>query len=220
MILAAGRGERMGALTQTRPKPLLEVAGQPLLAWQLERLAAAGIRDLVVNVAYLADQIIDFLAQSRWQHLHIQISREMTALETGGGIRQALPLLGDDPFLVVNSDIWLDYPLAQLVPTAGPALPAGCLGRLILVPNPPHHPVGDFALTAAPEDAQYTFSGLSVLAPQLFRHLTPGRFALGPLLRAAIERGEIVTELYTGTWVDVGTPERLQQVSTGVAQHA
>lgn len=208
----------MGALTQACPKPLLEVAGQPLLAWQLERLIAAGFRDIVVNVAYLADSIIDFLAQPRWRQLNIQISREATALETGGGIQQALPLLGAEPFLVVNSDIWSDYPLARLLSVE--PLPEQGLGRLILVPNPPHHPAGDFALSENPDGPRYTFSGLSVLTPELFCGLAPGRFPLAPLLRAAIDRGEILTELYTGTWVDVGTPERLQQVDAKVAPDA
>jgi len=210
MLLAAGRGERMGALTERCPKPLLPVAGKPLLRHHLERLSQAGVRDVVVNVSYLADQIEQYLQQQTDLPLSIQVSREAQRLETGGGIHNALPLLGEAPFVLINSDVWSDYPLQQL-----PAEPGG-MAHLILVSNPPHNPNGDFGLGGSRVTTQgeprYTFSGISVLSPRLFKGCEPGPFPLAPLLRQAMEQGTVSGEHYSGGWVDVGTPQRLRVV--------
>ena len=214
MILAAGRGERMGALTATTPKPLLEVAGKPLLAHHIERLRAAGVTEIVINTSYLGAQIRDYVGSGdKWQ-LKIVCTSEPERLETAGGIINALPLLGADPFLVVNGDIWLDFPLTQL-----PGSLSG-LAHLVLVDNPPHHPEGDFGFDAATgklkeeSPIRLTFSGLSVLSPLLFADCHPGKQPLAPLLRQAIACGKVTGEHYRGRWIDVGTPERLQQVAT------
>lgn len=210
MVLAAGRGERMGALTEHCPKPLLAVAGKPLLRHLLERLAGAGIREVVINTSYLGDQVADFLARQTDLEMHFAISPEPQRLETGGGIQNALPLLGDAPFLLVNSDVWCDYPLQQL-----PQALTG-LAHLVLVNNPEHHPQGDFGLQGnrvlAQADPGYTFSGISVIHPALFAGCCPGRFPLAPLLREAMAQGLVQGELYSGQWVDVGTPQRLAVV--------
>lgn len=210
MLLAAGRGERMGSLTDHCPKPLLPLAGKPLLRHHLERLSRAGIDEVVVNASYLGDQVEDFLQQQTDLPLSIQVSREAERLETGGGIHNALPLLGEAPFLLLNADVWSDYPLKQLPPE-----PEG-LAHLVLVNNPEHNPHGDFALVdgqvLAQGEPRYTFSGISVLHPALFRHSEAGRFPLAPLLRQAMAEGQVQGELYCGRWIDVGTPQRLQVV--------
>lgn len=210
MLLAAGRGERMGSLTDHCPKPLLPLAGKPLLRHHLERLSRAGIDEVVVNASYLGDQVEDFLQQQTDLPLSIQVSREAERLETGGGIHNALPLLGEAPFLLLNADVWSDYPLQQLPPE-----PEG-LAHLVLVNNPEHNPHGDFALVdgqvLAQGEPRYTFSGISVLHPALFRHSEAGRFPLAPLLRQAMAQGQVQGELYCGRWIDVGTPQRLQVV--------
>ncbi|MDX1692612.1 MAG: nucleotidyltransferase family protein [Ketobacteraceae bacterium] len=226
MLLAAGRGERMGALTETCPKPLLEVAGKPLLSHHLERLGAAGFTDVVINTSYLGDQIREYVGDgSRWQ-LRVQCTHEPERLETAGGIINALPLLGSAPFLVVNSDVWTDYPLENLKQDI-----TG-LAHLVLVDNPPHNPGGDFALEAAsgkvrdPDDQaagtsdSLTFSGLSVLSPRLFAGAEPGRRALAPVLKQAMAKGRVTGEHYQGQWVDVGTPERLEAVATLIRNRA
>lgn len=217
MILAAGLGTRMRPLTDHTPKPMLPVLGKPLIAYHLEKLAAAGIKDIVINCAYLGEQIREFVGDGARWNSHVFFSREIEPLETGGGIFQALPLLGNDPFLVINADVWLDYPLWELVTHDYPAM-----AHLVLVPNPPHHKKGDFLLengqwvNAIDEhiDAQesYTFSGLSVLRPQLFAGKLPGKFPLAPLLREAITKRQVTGELFDGYWQDVGTVERLQQL--------
>lgn len=211
MILAAGRGERMRPLTDTVPKPLIPVAGKPLVVHHLERLAAAGFREVVVNHAHLGAEIEKALGDgSRWG-LRIRYSPEApTALGTGGGIHRALPLLGPRPFLVVNGDVWTDFPFADLA--HAPAR----LAHLVLVPNPPHNPKGDFPLDGdrvgdGPGE-RLTFSGIGVYQPALFAGQTPGAFALGPLLRAAAARGQVSGERYEGAWFDVGTPDRLAEV--------
>ncbi|MEX0731019.1 MAG: nucleotidyltransferase family protein [Aquisalimonadaceae bacterium] len=210
MILAAGRGERMRPLTDHTPKPLLPVGGQPLIVWHLQRLAAAGFEDVVINHAWLGEQIPAALGDgSRWG-LRIQYSPEgERALETGGGIHRALPMLGDAPFLVVNGDIWTDLELSRL-----PERPEG-LAHLVLVPNPPHNPDGDFSLiegrvgNALP---RHTFSGVGVYHPGLFANCGPGAFPLAPLLREAVSHGEVTATLHQGRWLDIGTPERLAAV--------
>ena len=213
MILAAGRGERMRPLTDHTPKPLLPVAGKPLIVHHLEALRAAGIADLVINTGHLGERLPAALGDGRQWGVRIVYSPEPPdALETGGGIFQALSLLGAEPFLVVNSDVWTDYPLTQL-----PTTPLG-LAHLVLVNNPPHHSQGDFFL----EDdngrvgesgiRRLTFSGISVLRPELFSGCAAGRFPLGPLLRRAIADGAVTGELHAGAWRDIGTPQRLAEL--------
>lgn len=211
MLLAAGRGERMGALTLTTPKPLLPVAGKPLLQHHIERLAAAGFSGIVINTAYLGEQIAAFIGDGRRFDVPVQLSPEPERLETGGGILNALSLLGDAPFAVVNSDVWSDFPLQNL-----PRRIDG-LAHLVLVPNPAHNVAGDFLLqgrrcVADGEGERLTFSGISVLHPALFAGVPAGRFALAPLLRQAIEQGQVSGERHDGLWIDVGTQERLQAV--------
>jgi MurNAc alpha-1-phosphate uridylyltransferase len=208
MILAAGRGERMRPLTDSRPKPLLEAAGKPLIIHHIERLAAAGCRDIVINHAHLGAQIEDALGDGARWGTRIRYSPEGTALETGGGIFKALPLLGRGPFLVLNGDIWTDLDFARL------ELAAGLLAHLVLVDNPPHNPRGDFALNdgrvSSEGSPRYTFSGIGIYRPELFRDCSPGAFPLAPLLRAAMARGLVSGEHHPGLWLDIGTPERLQ----------
>lgn len=210
MILAAGRGERMRPLTDRTPKPLLSVGGHPLIEYPIRALSRSGIRDLVINLAHLGDRIRDHLGDGQAFGVRIRYSREPSgALETGGGILQALPLLGPEPFIVINGDIWTDYPYRQL-----PRNPRG-LAHLVLVDNPTQHPDGDFALD---EDgwirnhgaSRLTFAGISVLQPALFADCRPGRFSCTPLLRTAAAAGRISGEHYRGQWHDIGTPARLQ----------
>ena len=210
MILAAGLGTRMRPLTDHCPKPLLPVAGKPLIVYHLERLAQAGIDQVVVNVSHLAEQIEAQIGDgSRWG-VSIHYSHEPEPLETAGGLLQALPLLAeadDRPFLVVNGDVWCDYPLARLPETiAGQA-------HLLLVDNPEHHLQGDFGLSqervVVDAPVKLTFSGISLLCPSLFDDCQPGAQPLAPLLIRAIEQGAVSGEHYRGAWVDVGTPQRL-----------
>jgi MurNAc alpha-1-phosphate uridylyltransferase len=214
MILAAGRGERMRPLTDTCPKPLLAAGGKPLIVWQIERLARAGITDIVVNHAHLGQLIEAALGDGRRFGVRIRYSCEREALETAGGIRQALPLLGDAPFLVVNGDIYCDADLEALQRTAAAGLAAGDLAHLLLVANPPHHPHGDFALehgrVCDGGGERHTFAGIGIYAPALFAGLTPGRpERLAPLLRGAIAARRVGGSLHAGYWLDVGTPQRL-----------
>ncbi len=208
MILAAGRGERLRPLTDRLPKPLVEVAGKPLIEYHLEALATAGFREIVINQGHLGDLLPAALGNgSRWG-LHIHWSDEQPeALETGGGIFQALPLLGPGPFLVINGDLWTDYPVARLRAVK-------CdWAHLVLVPNPAHNPAGDFALEGARVrelgDRVHTFSGIAVYHPRLFDGCQPGKFSVVPLLRAAMREHLVTGELFRGGWNDVGTPERL-----------
>ena len=215
MILAAGRGERLRPLTDTVPKALIEVRGKPLIAWHLERLAAGGFREIVINVAHLAERIVEALGDgSRWGAT-IAWSREGHALETAGGIANALPLLGRAPFLVVNADVFCDYPFASL---RGKADLEGLLGHLVMAPNPAFRPRGDFSLAqgfvgnlAAP---RYTYSGIGVFDPRIVDGVRAGDKApLAPLLRAAAAAARLGGELHTGLWNDVGTPERLAELN-------
>lgn len=208
MVLAAGRGERLRPLTDRIPKPLLMVRGKPLIVWHLEALARAGIRELVINVAWLAAAIRQTLGGGQAFGVQIQYSEEPAgALEVGGGIFQALPLLGDAPFLVVNGDIYTDLDFGRL------AIASTALAHLVLVPNPAHHPGGDFVLRghevssgAAP---RLTYSGIGVYRPELFTDCSAGRFPLLPLLQRAIASGRLSGERYDGQWTDVGSAERL-----------
>lgn len=215
MILAAGRGERMRPLTDTCPKPLLCVAGKPLIVWHLERLAKAGCREVVINHAHLGDQIEALLGEGDAWGLNITYSAEPAgALETAGGIVQALPLLGDEPFLVINGDIFCDWNPAQA------SLADDALAHLVLVPNPEHHPDGDFVLDGIKVGtdgtaAKLTFSGIGVYRPALFAGIVPGQVAkLAPLLREAMAQGKVSGELHRGRWTDVGTPQRLSELDT------
>lgn len=208
MILAAGRGERMRPLTDHTPKPLLTVGGKPLIVWHLERLAKAGFKEVVINHAHLGAQIEEALGDGRTWNLKIQYSPETTALETAGGIANALPLLGDSPFLVVNGDVFaeIDFGALQL---NGPNL-----AHLVMVDNPPQHPDGDFALSSGKINNEgnhkLTFSGLGVYDPDLFATVERGQAAkLAPLLRSAMVEGLVTGEHYQGIWHDIGTPERL-----------
>ncbi len=217
MILAAGRGVRMRPLTDRCPKPLLPVAGKSLIEYLLEALARAGLREIVINYAHLGEQIAATLGDGRRYGVHIAYSPELPeGLETGGGIYRALALLDGDPFVVVNGDIWTDYPFERL-----PRAPRG-LAHLVLVDNPAHHPQGDFCLrdgTVASEGrGPLTFSGIGVYRHDLFRDCRAGKFPLAPLLRAAMARGEIHGEHYSGEWWDVGTPQRLQALDRHLAR--
>ncbi len=218
MILAAGRGERMRPLTEHTPKPLLQVGGKPLIEYHVERLLAAGFEALVINVSWLGEQIVAALAASPWAD-RIHWSREEVPLETAGGIVQALPLLGDAPFAVVNGDIWTDYPFADLLATAPP--PGGA--HLVLVDNPPQHPAGDFRLQAGlldrGEGERFTYSGVGVYSPGLFADCAPGARPLLPLLERAIGAGALAGEHYRGDWEDVGTPQRLAALDARLAIH-
>jgi len=215
MILAAGRGERLRPLTATVPKPLVEVAGKPLIAWHLERLAAAGFGEAVINVSHLADAIIARVGNGSEFGLRVAWSREDEPLETAGGLAHAQALLGGDAFLLVNADIYVEYDFARL---RGHALGNG-LAHLVLVPNPAHRTGGDFSLhdglvgnAAAP---RYTYSGIAVLAPALFAEVRPGQKApLAPFLRTAADRGLASGELHLGLWRDVGSAERLAELDT------
>jgi MurNAc alpha-1-phosphate uridylyltransferase len=220
LILAAGRGERMRPLTSDMPKPLLTAGGKPLIDWHIEALARAGITELVVNLCWQGAKLRDYLGDGARYGVSLQFSEEgPEPLETGGGIHHALPLLGPAPFWVVNGDISCDFQFAVR------GLPVGTLAHLVLVPNPGHHPGGDFVLRGerivGPEDsdvAKLTFAGISILAPALFSAAVPGRFPLAPLLRAAADKGEVSAERYNGRWTDVGTPERLRQLDTELRQ--
>lgn len=210
MILAAGRGERMRPLTDTTPKPLLKAGGRHLIEHHLESLAAAGFESVVINHAYLGEQIEKQLGDGRRYGLSIRYSAEGEALETGGGIFRALPLLGDAPFVVINGDVWTDYPYARLRDRQVER------AHLVLVDNPPQHPQGDFVLEQGRvhvgEGERLTFSGIGVYHPSLFDGCEDGAFPLAPLLRSAMEKGEVSGEYYRGQWFDIGTPERLAQL--------
>ena len=219
MLLAAGRGERLRPLTDTVPKALVPVLGKPLIAWHLERLAAAGMRDVVVNVAHLGEKIVAALGDGARFGVSIRYSREPEPLETAGGIAAAVPLLGEAPFLLVNADIYCDYDFARL---RGLAL-GGRLAHLVLVPNPPYRPSGDFALEQGlargnPGARRYTYAGIAVLSPRIVAGVAAGTKApLAPLLYAAADAGLLGAEAYEGLWQDVGTAERLAQLESFLA---
>lgn len=217
LVLAAGRGSRLRPLTDQLPKPLIEVAGRALIRHHLDALAAAGVRHAVVNLGWLGNRIREDLSDVPVSGLDVQFSEEgWPALETGGGIARALPMLGDGPFVVCNADVYSDFSHAELIARAR-TLPEDCLAHLILVPNPDHNPEGDFALdgqghVGAQGAARHTFSGLSVLRPELLLGHSGGAFPLAPWLRRAMAGGLVRGELYTGLWSDVGTPERLAAI--------
>lgn len=209
MILASGRGERMRPLTDRNPKPLLEVGGKPLIQYHVEALCAAGIRQLVINHAWLGEMIEARLGDGASYGAEIAYSAEgEIPLETGGGIKKALPLLGQGPFIVVNGDIWTDFDF-KLVPC-----PSAGYAHIVLVENPPHHQDGDFTLRdghvcVKNNGVSYTYSGIGVFTPEFFEDSPAGVFPLAPLLRRAMDRQRVSGEIYHGLWFDIGTPERL-----------
>ena len=212
MILAAGRGERMRPLTDHTPKPLLQAGKHRLIEYHLLNLAAAGFKDIVINVAWLGQQIMDTLGDGRHYGLRIQYSDEGTqALETGGGIFNARDLLGEDPFLVINGDVYTDYPLQKLN-----GFTPATLAHLVLVPNPDHNPEGDFYLQddklAVDGDIQFTFSGIGVYTWDFFEGQRNIGFPLAPLFRKYAQKNQISAELYEGEWLDIGTSERLEKL--------
>jgi len=220
MILAAGRGERLRPLTDTTPKPMLPLNGKPLLEHHINRLVAIGVKDIVINTCWLGEQIEAYFADGRDFGVNISWSRESEALETGGGIRHALPFLGDQPFLLINGDVWSDFTLSELAETA---LPAELDARLVLVNNPEHNPQGDFSLdgnlVSYRENQRFTFSGISIFRPQLFAAYQSSagqNFPLRDVLRPAILAGRVAGSIHTGSWYDVGTVERYQQLEAFV----
>lgn len=211
MILAAGRGERMRPLTDHTPKPLLQVAGKSLIEHHIERLVTAGFTEIVINHSHLGEQIETKLGDGQCYGAQISYSRERERLETGGGIRTALPLLGDQPFIVINGDVWCEYPLQDLMSQLNG------LAHLVLVDNPIHHPEGDFHLhhnlVNCEQHPRLTFSGIGAYHPDLFKNHPIGQpFPLAPLLRNAMKIQQVTGEHYQGYWLDVGTPERLNEL--------
>ena len=222
MILAAGRGERMQPLTDRVPKAMIEAGGRPLIVRLIERLARAGYTELVINVSHLGETIERALGDGAALGVSIAYSREADALETGGGIAYALPLLGNAPFVVVNCDVHSDFDLGRLRSAAETLANRGLAAHLVLVDNPAHHRTGDFCLrnglVAADGEERLTFSGMSAYAPALFAAVARGaKCQLVALLRPAIARGEVSGEHYRGTWMDVGTPQRLAALERTLA---
>ncbi len=213
IILAAGLGQRMGALTQAIPKPLLEVGDRPLIVHHIERLVAAGINELVINHARHADQFHAILGDGSSIGADIVFSSEGDQpLGTAGGILKALPALGQHPFIVLNADLWTAFPFETL------AVESPALAHLILVPNPSHHPNGDFGLDTGHVSINnyrsFTYAGIGCYRPELFAACRPGWTELAPLLSAAAAQGQVSGMLYSGVWLDVGTPERLAEANT------
>jgi MurNAc alpha-1-phosphate uridylyltransferase len=212
MILAAGRGERMRPLTDNVPKPLLRIGGQTLIERHVYALARAGITELVINHAWLGDQIEKALGDGDAYGVSIRYSAEAeNSLETGGGIMNALPLLGNEPFIVVNADIWTDFPFDSLPSSID------SLAHLVMVANPAQHADGDFSLSGGRLSqngpAMLTFSGIGVYRAEVFADCSPGVFPLGPVLRRLMDAGQVSGERYTGRWFDIGTPERLDEIN-------
>jgi len=219
MLLAAGRGERMRPLTDDRPKPLLKAGGKALIVHLIESLVAEGFQDLVINHAWQGAMIEQTLGDGRTFGAHIQYSPEGDqALETGGGIHHALPLLGDKPFMAVNADIWTDFPFGNLPDSLETR------AHLVLVDNPAHHPKGDFTLVGTRlgtgEENRLTFSGIGVYHPELFAGIPQPRFPLAPLLRECCNAGLASGVHYNGEWWDVGTPERLGRLDRRLSRQA
>ena len=223
MILAAGRGKRMMPLTQNTPKPLLKIAGKPLIQYTIEALVAAGITELVINHAYLGEQIETCIGDGGWLGAKVKYSREAEALNTGGGIYNALPLLGDEPFIIVNSDIWTDYPFKQLT-----EFNLTGLAHLVMVSNPKQHLEGDYFLNAKTTQAhqnitqdkpandrshRLTYSGIAILDPQLFNACHATVFPLPDLLVQHMQTQQVTGEYFSEQWLDIGTPERLSDLN-------
>ena len=209
MLLAAGRGERLRPITDTLPKPLVPVAGKPLIVYHLEALARAGVREVVINLSWLGGHIRAALGGGERYGLRIGYSEEgPEPLETGGGIFRALPLLGPEPFLVVNADIWTDIDFSQQV-----ALEDDADARIVLAPNPPYHPHGDFGIDGdvvlERESGRFTYTGVGLYRPEFFAGCRPGKFPLLPLLKRAIAARRLRGEVFRGEWYDAGSPQRL-----------
>ncbi|MDA8348965.1 MAG: nucleotidyltransferase family protein [Pseudomonadota bacterium] len=220
MVLAAGRGERLRPLTDTVPKPLVPLAGRMLIEYHLEKLARAGIGEVVINLSWLGERIRAALGTGARYGLQIRYSEEgPVPLETGGGIAAALGLLGAEPFLVVNADVWTDLEFAALGP-----LPPEALASIVLAPNPEHHPRGDFALceetVLEQGETRFTYTGIGIYRPAFFAGCPEGRFALLPLLRRAIAAGRLRGQVYRGEWFDVGSPQRLAWLDAHVRARA
>lgn len=218
MILAAGRGERMRPLTDTVPKPMLTVAGKPLIVWHLEKLVKAGVKRVIINLAHLGHVIEQFLEDGHQFGVQIIYSHEeQGALETAGGIVQALPLLGGETFWLVNGDVWSDWSFTNPEP-----LRHGQMARLVLVDNPEHNPAGDFGinnlglLEAKQTDNAFTYAGIGLYSPALFATCQPGRAPLAPLLKQAMAQQAVVACYHSGDWCDVGTPQRLLELNQRV----
>ncbi|MGH8529288.1 MAG: N-acetylmuramate alpha-1-phosphate uridylyltransferase MurU [Nevskiales bacterium] len=214
MLLAAGRGERMRPHTDTLPKSLLPLRGKPLIVYHLEKLAAAGVREVVINTGWLGEKIPVALGDGSAWELQISYSHEgWPALETGGGIKRALPLLGTAAFLVINADVYSDYPYANL---AQRDVVASDLAHLVLTANPPHYPAGDFALEGQRVRSEgrprHTYTGIGLFRPELFQTVPEEAFSWVPLLREAMRRDRVAGEMYTGFWRDIGTPQRLAEL--------
>lgn len=210
MLLAAGRGERLRPLTDTLPKPLVPVRGKPLIDWHLESLARAGIEEVVINLWWLADQIRAHVGDGSVWGLSVRYSQEgPRPLDTGGGIFRALPLLGTSPFVLVNGDVFTDYDFGRL------RLGSDAFAHLVLVPNPPEHPHGDFGLEnglvteGEVESERYTYAGIGMYSPNLFSGCQDGRFGLTPILRRAVAARRLSGEHHPGLWADLGSVERL-----------
>jgi len=218
IILAAGEGRRMKPLTDTRPKPLIKVAEKSLLERHIEGLAGAGFTEIVVNASYFASQIVDFCDDRQFGDARVTVVVEETPLETAGGIVNALPLLGERPFVVVNGDVYTDFPLARLQAFDL----QDDLAHLVMAPNPEHHRAGDFVLKngrlLAGGQPRVTYAGLSVMSPQLFEGMKPGKSALRPLLDIAIIEARLSGQLWSGLWSDVGTPARLRELENKLNQ--
>ena len=219
MILAAGLGTRMRPLTLNTPKPLLPVAGKPLIQYHIERLVAAGITEIVINHAWLGEKLEAYVGDGSRFGAKVAWSAETEPLETGGGVLKALPQLSEDgsPFILINGDVFTDYPFEQLL---AHKITGDSVGHLVLVSNPEHNPSGDFQLqndyVFESGDDCLTFSGVSVLSPVLFEGCSAGKFPLAPLLRSAMQSGRVSGEFFPGYWRDIGTPERLQEVSEDI----
>jgi MurNAc alpha-1-phosphate uridylyltransferase len=217
MILAAGRGQRMANLTKETPKPLLRVQGSYLIEYAIGALTKIGIKDIVINVSYLGEQIKSALGNGVRYGVRLHYSEEPQALETGGGIFKALPLLGFEPFIVVSGDVIAEYPLEKLIDYPEK------LAHLVLVDNPDFHPEGDFYLQAnqivRSGKQKFTFSNIGVYRPELFANCQPGTFRLGDLLKKAIAQDQVTGEYYQGVWYNVGTPEQLEAVSKAIIKY-
>ena len=217
MLLAAGHGKRMLPLTKNTPKPLLKVNGKPLIEHHLVNLAQYGFRNIIINTAYLGNHVVDALGDGSQFGLNILYSDESAsgALETAGGIKRALPLIGSDIFLVVNADIWTDYPFPQLLEGAAK------VPKLVMVANPSHNPSGDFALSSQSglleiphaDVPSYTYSGIALYHQAMFADLPAGPQALAPVFKQLIEQQKLSGELYQGVWHDIGTPQRLAEIN-------
>ncbi|MGB6449855.1 MAG: nucleotidyltransferase family protein, partial [Steroidobacteraceae bacterium] len=221
MVLAAGRGERMRPLTDTVPKPLLEAGGQPLIGYLLAALARAGIRDIVINLSWLGERIRAALGTGTEYGVRIAYSDEgPVALDTGGGVHNALPLLGADPFVVVSGDIWTDFDFGEL------RLDAAADAQIVLAPNPPYHPRGDFGLEGGsvverlPGAARFTYANIGLYRPRLFNGCAPGRFPLVRLLEQVIAAGRLRGQVHCGEWLNIGTREQLAELDARLRRAA